>query len=226
MVVQAGAARRLLDQRPERAGEALLEVEGSGRAALGEMRRLLGLLAEEPDDASLAPQPGLGQLDALVDRVRSAGLPLDLRVAGSPRPLPAGLDLAAYRIVQEALTNVLKHAGAAPTRTLVEYGEHALRLEGGERAGRVGRRAGARGRPRPARDAGARGRVRRPPGGGSPPGRWLRCPRHATSRSRRECSRSGQVSGRDELPGNEVVKGVIEAAPGLAEGAPSGDVRR
>jgi signal transduction histidine kinase len=112
-------------------------VEAGGRSALTELRRLLGLLAEEPGEADLAPQPGLAQLDALVERVRSAGLPVELEVAGSPRPLPAGLDLAAYRIVQEALTNALRHAGGAPTRAVVDYRADELRLEVVNEAGRA-----------------------------------------------------------------------------------------
>ena len=128
MVVQAGAARRLLDRQPERAGEAMRQVEGSGRDALTELRRLLGVLAELPDEAGLAPQPGLRQLDALVGRIDAAGVPVDLRIVGTPRPLPPGLDLTAYRVVQEALTNVMKHAAGARTEVLVEYGERDLRL--------------------------------------------------------------------------------------------------
>jgi signal transduction histidine kinase len=128
MVVQAGAARRLLGRQPERAGEAMREVEGSGREALTELRRLLGVLAARPDELVLAPQPGLGQLDALVQRVDAAGIPVDLRIVGAPRPLPPGLDLAAYRIVQEALTNVVKHAAGARTEVVVEYGDRDLRL--------------------------------------------------------------------------------------------------
>jgi signal transduction histidine kinase len=128
MVVQAGAARRLVDRRPDRAGEAMRQVEGSGRDALTELRRLLGVLAERPDEVGLAPQPGLGQLDALVGRIDAAGVPVELRIVGTPRPLPAGLDLTAYRVVQEALTNVMKHAAGARTEVLVEYGERDLRL--------------------------------------------------------------------------------------------------
>jgi len=144
MVVQAGAARRLLARAGpsgssvpngaggaggvERAGEALLEVEASGREALTELRRLLGVLAERPDELVLAPQPGLGQLDALVDRVGTAGVAVELRIVGAARPLPPGLDLTAYRILQEALTNVLRHAAGARTEVVVEYGERELRL--------------------------------------------------------------------------------------------------
>jgi signal transduction histidine kinase len=135
MVVQAGAARRVLDSSPGDAREALLAVEASGRTAMTELRHLLGLLAPpeegEPgpagadpagggDDAALSPQPDLAQIGSLVDRVRTAGLPVELSVKGG-RDLPPGLDLAAYRVVQEALTNVLKHAGQARTTVRVEY---------------------------------------------------------------------------------------------------------
>ena len=138
MVVQAGAARRLVSRQPDRAGEAMREVEGSGRDALTELRRLLGVLAERPEELVLAPQPGLGQLQALVGRIDAAGVPVDLRVVGTPRPLPPGLDLTAYRVVQEALTNVMKHAAGARTEVLVEYGDRDLRLavvDGGGPAG-------------------------------------------------------------------------------------------
>jgi signal transduction histidine kinase len=129
MVVQAGAARTLLTRQPPRAAEALLAVESGGREALEELRRLLGLLTDAEAEPPLAPQPGLGQLDRLVERVGQAGLPVDVRIAGTPRPLPAGLDLTAYRIVQEALTNALKHAGGAACDVLVEFDERELRLE-------------------------------------------------------------------------------------------------
>jgi len=122
MVVQAGAARRVLDTSPGEARAALFAVEASGRTAMGELRHLLGLLAPagQADDAALVPQPGLGQVRTLVDRVRAAGLDVELSVTGA-RELPPGVDLAAYRVVQETLTNVIKHAGAARAVVCVEY---------------------------------------------------------------------------------------------------------
>jgi signal transduction histidine kinase len=128
MVIQAGAAR-MVGGQPPRAQEALRAVEETGREALNELRRLLGLLTAGEEDAELTPQPGLEQLDALVARVRSAGLPVELEVKGRRRPLPAGLDLTAYRVVQEALTNALKHSAGSATRVGVDFGEAELRLE-------------------------------------------------------------------------------------------------
>jgi signal transduction histidine kinase len=136
MVVQAGAARTLLSRQPERAAEALLSVEGSGREALTELRRLLGLLTDTSAEPALAPQPGLSELERLVERVGQAGQPVDVRIAGTPRPLPPGLDLTAYRILQEALTNALKYARGAPTEVVVEFEDSELRLsvvDGGAR---------------------------------------------------------------------------------------------
>jgi signal transduction histidine kinase len=130
MVVQAGAARRVLDISPDDAREALLAVEASGRTAMTELRHLLGLLAPAGSgegEAALLPQPRLGQVRSLVDRVRGAGLPVELTVTGE-RTLPPGADLAAYRVVQEALTNVLKHAGQARTSVRIEYLPRALRI--------------------------------------------------------------------------------------------------
>jgi signal transduction histidine kinase len=128
MVVQAGAARRVLDSSPGDAREALLAVEASGRTAMTELRHLLGLLAPSAEnEATLLPQPGLGQVRTLVDRIRAAGLPIGLTVAGE-RPLPPGVDLAAYRVVQEALTNVLKHAGQARADVRIEYLPCELRI--------------------------------------------------------------------------------------------------
>ncbi|ADB50043.1 sensor histidine kinase [Conexibacter woesei] len=129
MVVQSGAARRLLESDPATARRALEHVEATGRDALAEMRRMLGVLRRADDDLALTPQPRLDQLDVLVRRTRDAGLPVDVRVEGDRTELTAGVDLVAYRVVQEALTNVLKHARA--TRAVVElrYGATALALE-------------------------------------------------------------------------------------------------
>jgi len=124
MVVQAGAARRVIDADTAGAKEAMASVEATGRQALVEMRRLLGVLRvdDEATDAR-GPQPGIDQVDNLAASVREAGLPVELTVVGEPRALPAGVDLSAYRIVQEALTNALKHAGPARARVVLSYGE-------------------------------------------------------------------------------------------------------
>ena len=121
MVVQAGAARSVLDSSPEQAREALLAVEASGRTAMSELRHLLGLLAPAGEDKDLlVPQPGAARVPALVERVRAAGLSVELSLTGA-RDLPPGVDLAAYRVVQEALTNVIKHAGTARATVVLEY---------------------------------------------------------------------------------------------------------
>ncbi len=113
-------------------------IETTGRQTLAEMRRLLGMLRRTDDELELAPQPSMEHVDALVEQVREAGLPVTLSVEGDATPLPAGVDLSAYRIVQEALTNALKHAGPASARVTVRYGQ---------------RRAGARHRRRRRRGA-------------------------------------------------------------------------
>jgi signal transduction histidine kinase len=129
MVVQAGAERRALrDERPE-TSEVLATIEATGRAAMAEMRRLLGMLRRSDDELALAPQPSLRHLAELVAQVREAGMPVDLRIEGEPRPIAPGIDLSAYRIVQEALTNALKHAGPAHARVTVRYGDKALDIE-------------------------------------------------------------------------------------------------
>lgn len=128
MVVQAGAADQVIDHDPARARQALLAIQDTGRQALTDLRRLLGLMRDE-DSLSLAPQPGLQELDALVDEIRNAGVPIEVEIRGEPRDLPAGVDLSAFRIVQEALTNVMKHAGAARARVVVSYAPNAIELE-------------------------------------------------------------------------------------------------
>ena len=128
MVVQAQAGPRLL-AAPERAREAFDSIESTGREALVELRRLLGVLRGGDEHAATAPQPGLGALDALLAQVREAGLRVDLRIEGEPLRLPAGIDLSAYRIVQEALTNTLKHAGRAEAEVIVRYGPRSVELE-------------------------------------------------------------------------------------------------
>jgi signal transduction histidine kinase len=152
MVVQAGAARRVLSKNPGEATKALRAVESSGRTAMTELRHLLGLLSPPPETAEarepagppaapldavsrpggtadLAPQPGLDELREMVDRVVAAGLPVELHVTGTPRDLPPGLGLAVYRVVQEALTNVIKHAGKPPTEVRLTYESAALVVE-------------------------------------------------------------------------------------------------
>ena len=129
MVVQAGAAEEVLRQAPERALEPIRAVQDTGRQALAEMARLLGILRRDGEELGLAPQPGLDDLETLVEQTRRAGLPVDLRVEGTPRPVPLGADLSAYRIVQEALTNARKHAGEARATVTVRYGTEALEIE-------------------------------------------------------------------------------------------------
>jgi signal transduction histidine kinase len=129
MTVQAGGVRRLLRPEQEREREALLTIEETGRTALTEMRRLLGILRGANETPSLAPQPGMATLGVLVEQVRDAGLPVEYRVEGEPVLLPPGIDLSAYRIVQEALTNALRHAGPARARLSVRYRPTRLELE-------------------------------------------------------------------------------------------------
>jgi signal transduction histidine kinase len=151
MIVQAGAARKILASSPADAEDALLAVEATGREAMTELRNLLGLLSPAADGtdqhapaspgspgdcpaspgtggarATLRPQPGLGELEALIGRVRAAGLRVTLTVTGTPRALPPGADLAAYRVVQEGLTNVLRHAGQAAASVAVHWGDQLL----------------------------------------------------------------------------------------------------
>jgi signal transduction histidine kinase len=129
MVVQVGVVRRRIRGDHCEESDLLSEVEGTGHQALAEMRRLLGLLRTDEEGLALAPQPTLERLPPLLEQVREAGLPVDFRTEGDPVALPAGIGLAAYRIVQEALTNALKHAGPAHAAVAVRYAAGALELE-------------------------------------------------------------------------------------------------
>jgi signal transduction histidine kinase len=129
MVVQAGAARTVVDRDPAAAKDAIAQVERVGRDGLAEMRRLIGVLTDADTAAARAPQPGLAALDELLSTVRSAGLAVEVVRVGPQRPLPAGADLAAYRVIQEALTNVLKHAGPAHARVSLAYDEERLVID-------------------------------------------------------------------------------------------------
>ena len=128
MVVQAGAAEEVIDRQPDRAREALRAVADSGRAALADLRTLLGLLRDSELPPALAPQPGISDLETLAAQVRAAGLPVHLRIEGEPCALPPGIDLAVFRIVQEGLTNTLKHAGAAQVTVVVRYQPGSLHV--------------------------------------------------------------------------------------------------
>ena len=129
MVLQVGAVRHKLPDSLEDEADALRGVERTGRAALGEMRRLLGAMRSDDDSLELAPQPSLGNLEALVADVERAGLPVRVHTEGEPFPLPAAIDLSAYRIVQEGLTNALKHAHAGHADVTVRYRPHELQIE-------------------------------------------------------------------------------------------------
>jgi signal transduction histidine kinase len=128
IVLQAGAERRVLGDANASTREVLETVEQSGRSALTETRRLLGMLRGDANEP-LAPQPGLGDVPTLVGQLRDAGLPVELAIEGERRELPVGIELSAYRIIQEALTNSLKHAGNAQASVHVRYGPDSLELE-------------------------------------------------------------------------------------------------
>ena len=130
IAVQSGVGVHVLDSQPEEARKALVAVEATSRQALVEMRRLLGVLRQEAEPrGSLAPAPGLAELEELAAEVAKAGLRVDVRIEGTPSELLAGLDLSAYRIVQEALTNVVRHAGPATARVAVRYAPGRVELE-------------------------------------------------------------------------------------------------
>jgi signal transduction histidine kinase len=127
IAIQSGVGRHVIDTQPDEARKALLAVEETSRSALEELRGVLGVLRRSGDDtAQRSPAPILGDLDELVERIRSTGVPVELTIEGSPRPLPQGLELSVYRIIQEALTNVVKHTNSAPTSITITYGNDEL----------------------------------------------------------------------------------------------------
>jgi len=129
IAMQAGGAERVADLNPADAKEILRSVAETSREALGEMRRMVGVLRNDEDGAELAPQPSVADLGSLVDHVRSVGLDTSLRVEGAPRGVPTVVELSAYRIVQEALTNTLKHAGPARAQVIVRWRPNDVELE-------------------------------------------------------------------------------------------------
>ena len=128
MVVQASGARRLAERDPARAADAFQAVESSGREALTEIRRLLGVLRRDDEELALAPQPSLRHVGSLVRRIEAAGLPVELGIEGDERALPIGIDLTAYRVVQEALGGALEHGHAGRARVRLRYGADHVEL--------------------------------------------------------------------------------------------------
>jgi signal transduction histidine kinase len=129
MVVQSEGAKRMMERDPRRAKVALEQIEGTGRAALVEMRRLLGVLRKDGEGGVRTPQPGTQTLDMLVDRAQEAGLDVRVAIEGQKKTLPAGVDVSVFRIIQEALTNSLKHAGPTRADVLLKYDEDAVEVE-------------------------------------------------------------------------------------------------
>jgi signal transduction histidine kinase len=129
MLLQARGGRRMLAKDPEETRRALDAIDHAGGQALAEMRRLLGVLRQTEDELALAPRPSMTRIDELVARLAGTGLPVEVTVAGEPVELPPGIDVSAYRIVQEALTNALKHAGPARAQVIVRYTPEDLELE-------------------------------------------------------------------------------------------------
>ena len=155
IVIQAGAARRALGRRPDDVATAIGAIEIAGRHALTDMRRMLGMLSAPDasgDDGSLAPLPGLDDLGALVETVSKAGVRVELSIDGERRPLDPGVEVAAYRIIQEGLTNVLKHASGSEAKVSVSFGPAVLRIE-------IENRGTARSPDLPARDGGGHGLI-------------------------------------------------------------------
>jgi signal transduction histidine kinase len=129
MVLQARGGRRMLDNEPEETRRALDAIEYAGEQALTEMRRLLGMLRQDEAELGFMPQPSLTRIDDLAAQLTSTGLPVDVTIEGTAVELPSGIDVSAYRIVQEALTNALKHAGPARATVIIRYGAGDLELE-------------------------------------------------------------------------------------------------
>ena len=147
MVIQAGAARKVMDTTPDDARAALLAVEAGGRAAMTELRHVMGLLTMDGDilASDLAPQPGLDGLDALIQRMRDSGVEVELVERGRRGELPSGIELTVYRLVQEALTNTVRHAAGASVRVLVDYAGDHLLVEVTDTGGRSGATASSAG---------------------------------------------------------------------------------
>lgn len=129
MGLQAGAARRVLRRQPDRAEEVLSLIEGSGRQAVLELQQLVGFLRQDQDDDGMTPMPSLMQLDDLIGHIRDGGLPVTMRVEGAKHVLSPGIDLGAYRIIQEALTNTVRHAGRTTATVILRYRDDRLELE-------------------------------------------------------------------------------------------------
>jgi signal transduction histidine kinase len=144
MVLHAGGVRRALGDEHEEERRALLTVEKAGREALDDMRRVVGVLREEPEAAPRGPQPRTADADELLEPARAAGLTAEIRVVGIPRALPPGIDVSAYRILQEAVTNVLRHARASRVTCTLRYDDDAVRLEVVDDGARAAARASGR----------------------------------------------------------------------------------
>jgi signal transduction histidine kinase len=138
MTVQASGVRRLLRPEQEREREALLVVERTGREALAEMRRMVGVLRRPEEAPALAPQPSLEHVERLIEQARESGLPVELRIEGDAIELPAGVDLTAYRLVQEGLTNAIKHANASRAEVRVTYGDGEVEVTVSDNGNGVG----------------------------------------------------------------------------------------
>ena len=145
MTVQSTAARRVIAEDPRRAATALEAIERTGREAMAEMRRMVSVLRPGPAGEPLSPQPGIEDLAALVEQMEAAGLQVEMRVEGEPRRVPVAVGLSAYRIVQEALTNTLKHAGPVKAHVLLRYAPGTIEIECSDGGGSVAAPASANG---------------------------------------------------------------------------------